>query len=183
MPFDAWRREWGYCVFPVMHLTVFINLVNSATKFGAVVRGRDLSVFEGATPEDGEATYTVAEYRTLLTDYINSIKTAQSKLDAANTALTDATATLNAAKSKSKSAADQQAATDAQTTLNDAQQDAVSTAATLAALKAKQDEASQTPRTPRRTRKTSTPPRRRRRTRLTRRRRRPRSPGRTPNRG
>lgn len=170
-------------MFPVMHLTVFINLVNSATKFGAVVRGRDLSVFEGATPEDGEATYTVAEYRTLLTDYINSIKTAQSKLDAANTALTDATATLNAAKSKSKSAAAQQAATDAQTTLNDAQQDAVSTAATLAALKAKQDEASQTPRTPRRTRKTSTPPRRRRRTRLTRRRRRPRSPGRTPNRG
>lgn len=58
-----------------------------------VARGHDLSVFEGATPEDGEATYTVAEYRPLLTDYINSIKTAQSKLDAANTALTDATAT------------------------------------------------------------------------------------------
>ena len=24
MPFGAWRREWGFCVFPVMHLTVFI---------------------------------------------------------------------------------------------------------------------------------------------------------------
>ncbi|MFK3576369.1 CAP domain-containing protein [Bifidobacterium thermacidophilum] len=78
----------------------YLNLVNSATKLGAVARGRDLSVFEGIdTPEDGEATYTVDEYRTMLNNYITNIKNAKPKLESANTALTNAKTALDAASS------------------------------------------------------------------------------------
>lgn len=48
---------------------------------------------------DGEATYTVDEYRTILNNYIGKINAAKPKLESANTALTNAKTALDAASS------------------------------------------------------------------------------------
>ncbi|MFR0578210.1 CAP domain-containing protein [Bifidobacterium thermophilum] len=86
----------------------YFNMIADNTTVGAVADSQHFSTednafpaaaFEGTVPEDGEATYTVDEYRTMLNNYIGKINAAKPKLESANTALTNAKTALDAASS------------------------------------------------------------------------------------